>query len=115
MKEAPSVQLVYDRDCPNVGRARESIAAALREVGLPVAWTEFDRADESTPDTLRAFGSPTVLVHGLDVSGRTEEARSDANSCRVYRDGTGRLHGFPSVDQIAAALRTSGRPGPGAG
>ncbi len=115
MSEAPSVQLVYDRDCPNVERARGAIAAALREVGLPAAWAEFDRADLSTPEPLRAFGSPTVLVHGLDVSGRTDEARADANSCRVYHDAEGRLDGVPSVDQIAAALRTAAQAGPHAG
>jgi len=40
------------------------IRAALSEVGTEIGWTEWDRADSRTPETLRRYGSPTVLVNG---------------------------------------------------
>jgi mercuric ion transport protein len=104
------VELVYDRGCPNVDQARERISAALREVGAPPSWSEWDRAGDATPASLRNFGSPTVLVNGQDVSGdQNAGAKADANSCRVYRDDCGRVCGAPSVMMIVSALNGGAR------
>ena len=100
------IELVFDRDCPNVGRAREMIRAALGEVGASAVWEEWDRADAATPPELRGYGSPSVLVNGKDVSCDANEAvRSDANSCRVYTDDCGCLCGAPSARLIVRAIR----------
>ena len=99
------VELVYDRDCPNVDRDRTMIGAALFAVGAAREWTEWDRDDAATPATLQEFGSPTVLVNGRDVGcDENEEARSDANSCRVYVDECGCICGAPSVELITRAI-----------
>ena len=100
-----NLELVYDGDCPNVEAARQVIAAALRELGEPLAWKEWDRDGQDTPTDLRAFGSPTILVNGQDVSGDgNAAAQADANSCRVYRDGCGCITGTPSVQMIVSAI-----------
>jgi hypothetical protein len=100
------VELVFDRDCPNVGRARDMIRAALREVGASAVWEEWDRADAATPADLRSYGSPSVFVNGKDVSCDANEAvRSDANSCRVYTDECGCVSGAPSAGLIVRAIR----------
>lgn len=99
------VELVYDRDCPNVDRARARIREALTAVRAPLSWTEWDRAAESTPEALRSFGSPTVLVNGRDI-GCDENGTLpvSANSCRVYVDESGCLCGAPSAGLIVAAI-----------
>jgi mercuric ion transport protein len=98
------VELVFDRDCPNVARARAVIRAALGEVGADAVWSEWDRADAATPAELRSYGSPSVLVNGKDVDAN-EVVRSDANSCRVYMDDCGCVCGAPSAWLIVRAIR----------
>jgi mercuric ion transport protein len=101
-----TVELVYDRDCPNVDRARAMIEMALRSVGAQTDWTEWDRADVTTPIEFRNYGSPTVLVNGRDVGcDENSSAQSDANSCRVYMDECGCVCGAPSARLIATAIR----------
>ncbi len=98
------VELVYDQTCPNVEAAREEIRSALAATGLSGEWVEWDREADDSPDQVRSYGSPTVLVDGVDVSGAGSEA--DANCCRVYvtEDGFGRA---PSARKIQQALTTS--------
>jgi hypothetical protein len=36
----PSVDLVFDEGCPNVGEARVLLGAALAAAALPVEWRE---------------------------------------------------------------------------
>ena len=56
------VELVYDKDCPNVAEARHNLLRAFAEAGTPARWTEWDQSRPETPARLRGFGSPTVLV-----------------------------------------------------
>jgi len=107
---APCIELVYDRDCPNVERARAMIKAALGDVGADTAWAEWDREDAATPTDRRRYGSPSVLVNGKDVgSDENESIQSEANSCRVYVDECGCLRGAPSAELIANAIRDAQR------
>jgi len=62
------IDLVYDRDCPNVERARAAIRAALRESGADAGCAEWDRDSSVTPPELRHYGSPTVLVNGKPLA-----------------------------------------------
>lgn len=108
MTETPPVriELLYDRDCPNIDAARQMIRAALAAAGESTGWVELDRADPATPDDRRGFGSPTVLVDGRDVAGdEIGDGRSDASSCRLYRDECGCACGAPSAALIAEAIR----------
>jgi mercuric ion transport protein len=98
------VELVYDRDCPNVERAREMIRAALHEVGADPVWTEWDRESIETPTNRRQFGSPTVLVNGHDIGCDDGDVMPAANACRVYLDASGCLCGAPSSRLIVDAI-----------
>src|SRR2546426_8768497 len=57
-----SIELVYDVGCPTVEDARRHLKLALRYLGLPELWTEWER---SSPFASWAgtFGSPTILVN----------------------------------------------------
>lgn len=113
----PRIELVYDSDCPNVPAARDALRTACQQAGVEPSWQEWERTDEVTPAHFRTFGSPTILIDGIDAGsdagGASEPtAACDAASCRVYRHDDGRLHGVPSVATLAAALeRTQRRPG----
>ena len=69
---AATIELVYFDGCPNVDAARENLAEVLGTLGLGHDWREWDLEDEDTPDRVRRYGSPTVLVNGADVGGGAE-------------------------------------------
>ena len=100
------VELVYDQTCPNVAAAREQIREALSLVGLPPEWREWDRDADETPESLRPYGSPTILVDGQDVAAIDERPSTLplANSCRVYVDASG-VTGVPPIKLIVSALQ----------
>ena len=60
---------------------------------------EIDVTDPRTPPELRSWGSPTILVDGIDV---LAEEPSE-NCCRIYPGGAER--GVPPIGAIEAALR----------
>jgi len=106
----PKVELIYDKQCPNVERAREALILALNAAGLDQNWTEWDRDDPNLPEYAQGFGSPTILVDERDVSGAAPG--DGANACRVYTGADGKLGGVPETDWIVAAIRASAQDGP---
>ena len=94
------IELLFFEGCPHVPQTRERLRALLVEAQLPPTWTEHDLRASSSPDWVRAYGSPTVLVDGNDVAAG---APSAALSCRVYANSD--VKGVPAVDDIRAALR----------
>ena len=100
-KASRKIELIYDKDCPNMEKARRNIHTALIRTGLPQIWKEWDRNDPSSPIHAKNFGSPTVLVDGRDVAGASE---TEGNNCRVYLYGLNSIQGVPPVEQIVSAL-----------
>jgi len=95
------VELVYDNACPNVKVARARLLEAFQLAGLPPIWHEWDTSRPETPENLRHFGSPTILVEGKDVSESSD--RTAGSSCRLYATRKG-YESAPAVTQIAGAL-----------
>jgi hypothetical protein len=93
----PKIQLLVFDDCPLADAARSSLQTALDSLGLR-EFEEIDLLDPATPDELRDWGSPTILVGGEDVTGNV---KGNALSCRVY-DGEMRV---PDPDMIAQQIR----------
>ena len=89
-----TVELVYFGACPNVGSARQALGDALRAMGFPPEWQEWDQENPRAPDRVRGYGSPTVLVGGRDVRGGSPG--SEGLACRA--------DGPPSVEEIRRAL-----------
>jgi len=96
-----TVELVYDGDCPNVAQARAQLLRAFERVNLRPRWQEWRCDDPASPAHVRGYGSPTILVDGVDVARAGQEG---AAHCRVYRQPDGSMRGIPSVDMIATAL-----------
>ncbi len=98
----PTVELVYDADCPNVDLARAQLLRAFAAIAMPARWREWRRDEHQAPSRIRAYGSPTILVNGRDIV----PAAGDAACCRLYAHTGGALSGVPPVESIVTALRT---------
>jgi len=102
-----TVELIYDKDCPNVAEARAELMRAFSEAGIAARWAEWDRGDPASPPHARNYGSPTVLVDGRDVAGApTAESIS---CCRLYNGTDGGFRGAPAAAIIAEALKSADR------
>jgi len=106
----PTIELIYDADCPNVPATRARLSLALQACGLPVHWREWNRAAPDAPAYARRYGSPTVLINGQDAAGVPP---SDAPSCRIYHDNAGATRGVPGAELLGAALTQAARRGDG--
>lgn len=93
----PRIQFLFFDGCPLVTRARAALEKALAECRIE-RYEAIDLLAADTPPDLRPWGSPTILVDGVDVSG---EARPEALSCRIYRDP----NGVPSANTISSIIR----------
>ncbi len=67
------VELIYDSDCPNVDDARRVLREAFVQADRAPRWVEWNRASRNSPDYVRRYGSPTILVDGQDVSTRRRD------------------------------------------
>jgi hypothetical protein len=99
------VQLLFFQGCPHVDAAQRVLRQALDSAGLgEVAVEQVDVDAASTPVDLRAWGSPTILIDGVDVAG---ERGPSGRSCRLY--GNAGDAGVPRKDLIERQLRLSGQ------
>jgi len=105
----PNVELIYDRDCPNVAEARAHLLKAFAGLGQTPRWTEHLIGDPDAPEYARGFGSPTILVDTRDVAGA---APAGETCCRLYENEEGGLSRVPPVFRIAAAIAGPTPPRP---
>ena len=94
------VQLLTFAGCPNSAAAREMLRSVLASAGITAPIEEVDANAPETPDSLRGWGSPTILIDGVDVGGQEPAG----TSCRLYLDEDGRLRGTPSEARLRSAL-----------
>jgi hypothetical protein len=93
------VQLLYFPGCPHVEAARRVLRQVLGTMEALPEVIEVDVTAPDVPENLRGWGSPTILVDGVDV---TNGAPSGA-ACRLYPSSETR--GVPPADLIKAALQ----------
>lgn len=97
------VELIYDADCPNVAQARSLLIEAFAQTGVSARWHEWTRGAADSPEYARRYGSPTILVDGVDVAGNAPDPGNGA--CRVYTDNWGALSRTPPLEAICVALQ----------
>jgi len=97
-----AVELIYSADCPNTGAVRAQLLRAFAAARLAPRWTEWQRDANDSPDYVRQYGSPTLLVDGRDLT--SDAPSTTAGHCRVYRDPHGRLRAVPPLADIVRAL-----------
>jgi hypothetical protein len=98
------VQLVTFGGCPNADATRQALRRNMSVAGLEPIFEEIDSTARETPELLRDWGSPTVLIDGVDVGGHEKPT---GRSCRLYRDGVGGMHGSPPESLLLAAIRAA--------
>ena len=107
------IELIYDRDCPNVAQARAQLLRAFARAGVRAEWVEWERSAPESPPYACNYGSPTILVRGHDVA--PAPSAQGAASCRLYLDAGGRSWPVPSEELLVSRLRSlSGAPPTGA-
>jgi hypothetical protein len=92
------IDLVFFEGCPHAAAARERLREALTSLDSSVRWNEWDTGDAATPEHLRGFSSPTVLVNGIDVE---RKAPTNGAGCAVG--------GGPTLEALRDALATANR------
>lgn len=100
MNVALHVQFLTFEGCPLANAARIELEAALAECGVE-QYEEIDVLDPETPNNLRGWGSPTILVNGVDIAG---QSKGDDVSCRVYPGD----RGIPGRSEIVSYLKRHG-------
>jgi mercuric ion transport protein len=96
------IELIFDGSCPNVEAARAQLKRALDRAGLDQNWKEWNLTESTAPSYAFGYGSPTILVNGLDVAG--ERPAESTACCRLYEDKAGKLKGVPPFEVIVDAL-----------
>lgn len=99
------VQLLTFSGCPHAAAAREMIQNVLSSSGIRASLEEVNTTAPETPERLRGWGSPTILIDGYDIEGQETPI---SGGCRLYRDAAGRLQGSPPEATLRAALARSG-------
>lgn len=92
------IDLVYFEGCPHAASARERLRNALASLQSAAIWNEWDTESAATPEHLRGYSSPTVLVNGLDVE---RKAQTTGAGCAVG--------GGPSPELLRDALAAASR------
>lgn len=101
------IQLLTFPDCPNAAATRDLLARVLAATNIYSPIEEVNIESAETPERMRAYGSPTILIDGAPVGGPGENG---ASSCRVYRDASGKVSGVPPAAGVHTALvRAMGR------
>lgn len=95
------MELLVVSGCPHELGAFEMVRAVADELCLAVSVTT-TVIETDGQALLRGFtGSPTILVHGLDLF--PEVGAPVGVACRVYATPAG-LSGLPSIDALREAL-----------
>lgn len=97
------IELIYDRDCPNVPEARAQILRACVRAGIRAEWAEWERSAPESPPYACNYGSPTILIGGEDVA--PIPSTEGSASCRIYNDPAGSLRAVPSEELLVSKLR----------
>lgn len=92
------IDLLYFDGCPNTDDARSNLKKALTRLSMPIRWNEVDLKAPNTPEHLKGFPSPSILVNGIDVETGLSELQG-SSCCKVG--------GVPSETTIFSALKSN--------
>ncbi|MDH5590187.1 MAG: hypothetical protein OEZ65_02650 [Gemmatimonadota bacterium] len=81
---------------------------------MPAVWTEWCTTDSGCPTPYRGYGSPTILVNGVDIAPDPRpwgpQDTGDGPRCRTYMGERGRLEGTPPVELVTRAILEAVEP-----
>ena len=96
---SPTIQFLFFDGCPLAPRARTNLEQAVNSLpsDKSLSFEEVDLMSRHTPNELKRWGSPTILVNGCDITGA---APGDSCSCRIYASEGG----VPTAQEIASVI-----------
>lgn len=97
------VEFIYEKTCPNIEPTRAQLVAAFDRLKLVPAWQEWEVGDSKAPAYVHGYGSPTILIDGVDLLGALPD--SDDLSCRIYPNSPSPNNGVPAIETIVTALQ----------
>ena len=101
------VEVLYVAACPSHPEAVKLVRSVLAAQGVVTEIHEVLVRDEEMANELRFLGSPTIRINGRDVAAESEEPRSYALSCRLYR-GSKQI-GLPPAEMVQRAVIEAGK------
>ncbi len=97
----PRLELLSFPGCPTATVLHANLAEATAQLGLVTCRIEpVNLSELEAGDPRRGWGSPTILVDGVDLFGEARPA-DEGMICRIYPDGK-----TPTTEQITARLET---------
>ena len=99
------IKLLYFDGCPSYEHALRNLREAIAEEALDLSVELINVTSPDEVERLRFLGSPMIQIDDVDLEGPEAVNTGVGYGCRVYEDG-GQMCGWPSKDQIRAALRS---------
>ena len=99
----PLVEFVYEKGCPNIKPTRQVLLQAFSKMNVKPHWQEWEVNDSSSPQYVRQYGSPTILVDGIDID--ESKDLNNANQCRLYTQTNNVFSGVPPLEKIVSAIQ----------
>jgi hypothetical protein len=94
------IEFLSFEGCPHAPILRQRLDDALQELGVPVTPFAIDLEQLfQAKDHRSGYGSPTILVDGLDLFGRESPHIVEDPACRLY------LPALPSTTDVIEKLR----------
>ncbi|MGQ0504433.1 MAG: hypothetical protein ACT4TC_03870 [Myxococcaceae bacterium] len=93
------IQFLSFPGCPNADEARTQLRGVLLALGCEVSFEDVDTSTSWCDPDLKRWASPTILVEGRDIEGRT----AMNGGCRLYASVDG-LTGVPPAQALRLAL-----------
>jgi len=98
------IELLSFDGCPSYEYALRNVREVIADEGLDASVELINVTSAEEAERLRFLGSPTIQIDGVDLEGPEAVNTGVGYGCRVYEEG-GVMHGWPSKEQIRAALR----------
>ncbi len=103
MRSAPTVQLLWWRECPSTEDATAILREEMEAAGIdPGSLDVREIRSDADAERERFVGSPTIRINGRDLQELGEEP--SALTCRVYRLRDGRISPLPDRRDLRDAL-----------
>ncbi|MEQ8427532.1 MAG: hypothetical protein RLT87_00285 [Gammaproteobacteria bacterium] len=99
----PLVEFVYEKGCPNIKPTRQLLLQAFSKINTKPHWQEWEVNNSSSPEYVRQYGSPTILVNGIDIDESKDS--NNAKQCRLYAQSDNTFSGVPPLKKIISAIQ----------
>jgi hypothetical protein len=101
----PAIEFFYFEDCPSHDRALALLQEVVERLSIQAPITVIRVETEEEAVRYGFYGSPTILVDGVDIAPLPQGIPQPALACRAYRRADGRISPLPPRELIEAALR----------